>query len=133
MKKTHIIYLALGILSVHIILGCILLRETGFSGHPENDPPFPKSDSWVCAELGITLNLDEGSCFVVIGDDAIQCSYARERGAYEVFVRCYEFDNLDYDFAHLFFSGNFLSMGDDAFYMEEHKSGIVYTFHKVVD
>lgn len=133
MKNKYIIYLAIGIISAHVILGGLLLHETGFSGHPEHDPPFPKTGTWVCSELGMTLNLDEGTCFVVVGDNTIQCTYSREYGAYEVFVRCYEFDNPNYDFAHLFFSGKFLSMNGEVFYMENHQSGVVYTFEKVED
>ena len=69
----------------------------------------------------------------MVDDNTIQCSYSREYGSYEVFVRCYELDNPNYNFRHLFFSGKFLSVDGDVFYMEELKSGTVYTFRKVIE
>lgn len=116
-----------------LIFIAFLFIHFGYSRQPGKEYPFPESGTWHCQELGITLFLDEGECVISDGKDTITCSMLRERGSCEVYVYCYEFNNSVYEFEHLFFSGDFLDINGDVFYVQEHKSETVYTFSKVIE
>ena len=105
-------------------------------GHPGPigpEPPFPDSGTWYSDERRITMFLDQGKGVVVIGSDKVSCDILRERGSYDVYLNCALFDHEKYDFGHCLFSGHFLTVHGDIFYLEEHESGIVYAFKKVTE
>lgn len=100
-------------------------------GAPMPEPPFPKSDVWICEELGIALDLNKGIAVFDDGEDQVQSSILRERGSYSVSILCDEFDNHKYPFSYCFFKGDFLRADEDIIYLEENASKTIYTFYRV--
>ena len=130
MKKIRLyVCLAMSLL----IFSAFLLRHLGYARQPVPNCPFPESGTWYCEELGITIFQDRGLCTIVDGDDTINCSLSREYGSCEIFIHCYERNNLNYRFEHLFFSGDFVNIEADSFYVKCHKSKNLYAFHKVTE
>ena len=133
MKISRGVWVVVGILLALFVLNGLMLHQLGYSRQPETDCPFPETGIWVCKELGISLFLDQGYAFVVTENDQILCSYLRERGSWKVYIRCNEFEHPQYPFEYAFFSGDFLNIDGDVFYMEEHKSGTVYAFWRAAE
>ena len=133
MRITRRLCIFLCVTGLILIFIVFLFDHFGYSRQHGQEYPFPESGTWYCQELGITLFLDEGKCVICDGKDTITCSMLRERGSREVYIHCYEFNNSDYEFEHLFFSGDFLNINGDVFYIQEHKSKTVYTFTKSIE
>lgn len=133
MKKLRIPFIFACIAVLTLISNTFLLFHFGYSRQPEEDYPFPKTGTWQCQELGIPMSFDEGKCIFFDGKDTIECYVLRERGSREVSIYCYELNNPNYEFEHLFFSGNFLDINRDDFYIQEDKTANVYTFCRVIE
>ena len=130
-EKMYVLAAVSSLLIMSVIVQCLLLHQTGYSRKPDADISFPDAGIWCCSERGITLYIDEGFCVIDKDNTAIRCSYTREYGMKSIYINCNEFDNLEYEFAHLFFSGDVLAIYEDIMYIEEHKTNVVYSFLRI--
>ena len=127
--KITIIILAIIIL---MSIAC-LVYWLGHPGSPGTEPPFPNEGVWESKDLGITLNMDTGSTSFNNGEREIKAYMLREYGSICVSIHCNEFDDPQYPFSYCFFSGDFLHIAGDIFYIKDHQSRVEYVFHRVIE